>query len=392
MRCSFEFDRSDPIYFSGETISGRAVLTTKSELSVNEIFLLFVGEGKVRFQDVRELSLTGHEVFRGRQTYLSTRTNVNESGTLPAGTHTFPFSTFLPPDCPSSVVSEYGKIWYEIELCIGLPDRQSKIFKKPLTVLQTYNLNMSPLLLIPLVHEDIKHFCCWHCRSGPVLSTLTIPFGGYAPGQKVRFNLEVDNQSSRRDLVGMEMRLKQVYKLQAQTPALHSYEEEHIVAHSYQKAKVLRLSKREIEGTLTIPAVPPSSRESNIVSVSYEVQLTIDLNDCQTDPDLYVPIVIGTIPLVQSAEDPAHVAELIARVPDNPSILVTQRTPTSDLPPNDDYGPPTFEEATIVGKKFMDIDEEEEGRSDHFMPRYPMYTNFGRTPPPHSKGSGSAVL
>lgn len=33
--CVFEFDRRDPIYYSGETINGRIVLNTTSNKSVN---------------------------------------------------------------------------------------------------------------------------------------------------------------------------------------------------------------------------------------------------------------------------------------------------------------------------------------------------------------------
>jgi len=40
--CVFEFDRPNPIYYSGETINGRAVLNTTSNKSVNGNFLLFV--------------------------------------------------------------------------------------------------------------------------------------------------------------------------------------------------------------------------------------------------------------------------------------------------------------------------------------------------------------
>jgi len=38
--------------------------------------------------------------------------------------------------------------------------------------------------------------------------------------------------------------------------------------------------------------------------------------------------------------------------------------------------PPTFEEATNFGERFIDIDADEHNRTDDFIPRYPMYTNF----------------
>jgi len=46
--------------------------------------------------------------------------------------------------------------------------------------------------------------------------------------------------------------------------------------------------------------------------------------------------------------------------------------------------PPTFEEATHFGDKFIDTDVDEHNRSDDFIPRYPMYTNFAMpsAPPP----------
>ncbi|KAI8044581.1 arrestin domain-containing protein 17 [Drosophila gunungcola] len=391
--CIFEFDRPEPIYYSGETINGRAILTTTSEKSVNEVYILFEGEAKVRWDERKTRSRNGKteyytEHFRGKQTYLNTRTNVFGSGNLPAGTHTYTFCIPLPLECPSSVAVQYGKICYEITVVIDRQWRFNNIFKQPLTVLQTYNLNMSPQLLMPLVREDIKHFCCWPCRSGPVLSTLTIPFGGYAPGQKIRFSLEIDNQSSGYDLDGIEVQLKQTYRFQAQTPHHKTREMEHILNQFGQEERVLRLSKKIIEGTLAIPAVPPSSRSNGIISVSYQVILSINTGSCHVDSDFEVPIVIGTIPLIQSAENPAHVSEWIPQTPDTPAGAA------ADLPPSyDKCKPPTFEEATNFGERFIDIDVDEHNRTDDFIPRYPMYTNFAlpSAPPLLTEEPGSSL-
>jgi len=86
--------------------------------------------------------------FRGKQTYVNTRNNVFGSGNFPVGTHTYSFCIPLSPDCPSSVVGQYGKISYEISLVVDRHWRFNNVFKKSLTVLQTYNLNMSPELLV----------------------------------------------------------------------------------------------------------------------------------------------------------------------------------------------------------------------------------------------------
>lgn len=38
--------------------------------------------------------------------------------------------------------------------------------------------------------------------------------------------------------------------------------------------------------------------------------------------------------------------------------------------------PPSFEEATTISGKFIDRDVDERNRTDEFIPKYPMYTNF----------------
>ncbi|KAH8280918.1 hypothetical protein KR054_004485 [Drosophila jambulina] len=393
--CLFELDRPEPIYYSGETINGRAVLTTTSEKNVNEVYILFEGEAKVRWDERKTRTQNGKthhytEYYRGKQTYLNTKTTVFGAGTLPPGTHTYTFCIPLPLECPSSVVQKYGKICYEISVIIDRQWNFNNVFKQPLTVLQTYNLNMSPQLLMPLVREDIKYFCCWPCSSGPVLSTLTIPFGGYAPGQKIHFNLEIDNQSTGYDLDGIDVRLKQTYKFRAQTPHYKEREKEVTLNQSCQGEQVLRLSKKIINGSLAIPPVPPSSRnDGGIITVSYRVILSICMGECHVDTDFDIPMVIGTIPLAQSAENPEHAAEWIPQTPDTPAGAA------SDLPPSyDNCKPPTFEEATSSDDRFIDIDVDEHNRTDDFVPRYPMYTNFAMpsAPPPPSEDADSALL
>ncbi|XP_030374479.1 arrestin domain-containing protein 3-like [Scaptodrosophila lebanonensis] len=382
--CTFEFDRPEPVYYSGETINGRIVLHTDSNKSVNEVYILFQGEAKVRWEEGKTRTVNGKtehytEYFRGTETYLNTRTNVVNSGELPAGTHTYTFCIPLPPQCPTSCVEKYGKIAYEVSLVIDRSWRFNNEFKQPITVLHSYNLNMFPELLVPLKNEDIKYFCCWPCSSGPVVSTLTIPFGGYAPGQRIHYQLEVDNQSHGYDLDGIALKLYQVYTFTATTPRRKTNSHSNTLTRDGQAERVLRLSKRIIKGTLVIPPVPPSSRESGIIQVSYHILMIINTGDCHTDSEIQIPIIIGTIPLVQSAENPANASIWIPQTPDTPEAA------GGDLPPSyDNCKPPSFLEATHIGDKFVDTDVNEHNRTDDFIPKYPMYTNFAMpTAPPN---------
>ncbi|XP_041675726.1 arrestin domain-containing protein 3-like [Drosophila eugracilis] len=352
-----------------------------------QIYILFEGEATVHWNETRTTSVNGNtssytQPFRSKQRYLNTRSNVFGYGVLPAGTHTYNYCFLLPLDCPTSVVAQHGKISYEISLVINRHWRFNKVYKHPLTVVQTYNLNMSPQLLIPLVREEVKHFCCWPCSSGPVLSTLTIPFGGYAPGQKIHFTLEIDNQSSGYDLDGIEVKLKQNFLFEANSPYNKTREQENSLSQSCQEERVLRLSSKIINYTLAIPSVPPTSRTQCIIMVSYRVVVSLKMGSCHKDSVFEMPIVIGTIPLIQSARNPFNGVQRIPETQSTPAVTATE------LPPSyDNCNPPTFETATNFGERFIDMDVDEHNHTDDFIPRYPVYTNFAMpsAPPPPSE-------
>ncbi|ALC47982.1 CG2641, partial [Drosophila busckii] len=374
--CVFSFDRPNPIYYSGETINGRVVLTNSSNKSVNAVYILFEGAAKVRWEEHRTRTVNGRTEtytvhFRASESYLNTCTNVFGEGEFPAGTHTYTFSIPLPLECPTSCVEKYGKIAYEVSLVMDRSWRFNNVFKQPLTVLQTYNLNMYPEMLVPLKNEDIKYFCCWPFSSGPVISTLTIPFGGYAPGQRIHYTLQIDNQSHGYDLHGIELSLIQIYEFKATSPSYKSRKHSNVLSEEYQPERVRRLSKRLINASLVIPPVPPSTRQQGIIKVTYQIKMAIKTGDCHRDSDIHMPITVGTIPLAQSAENPANASEWIPQTPDTPAGAA------ADLPPSYDHClPPSFEEATHIGSKFVDTDVNEHNRTDDFIPRYPMYTNF----------------
>ncbi|XP_037947357.1 arrestin domain-containing protein 3 [Teleopsis dalmanni] len=384
--CVFEFDRPDPVYYSGETINGRIQLHTTTVKSVKEVYILFKGEASVRWEERRSRrsnNRTEHytEYFRANESYLNTRTRVFPPGELPPGTHTYTFCIPLPPACPTSCTEKYGHISYEISLVLNRPFRFDNVFKQPLTVLKQFDLNYFPDALIPLKSEDIKYFCCWPCSSGPLISVLTLPFGGYAPGQSIKYKLEIDNQSSGYDLDGIELQLKQVYTFIAHSPRYKTREHTNTLTEDTQANRCLRFSKRVIEGSLVIPPVPPTMTDGGIISVRYYFEMFIKTGDCHTDSEVRLPIIIGTVPLAQSATNPANAAAM--NLPTAPYIDIPAGN-SPDLPPSYDfYKPPSFEQATNIGEKFKDPEADEYNRTDDFIPKYPMYTNFSEpTAPP----------
>lgn len=184
----------------------------------------------------------------------------------------------------------------------------------------------------------------------------------------------------------------QIYEFRASTPSYKSRTHKNTLCSEYQAEHVRRLSKRLINASLVIPPVPPSSRNQRIINVSYQIQMAIKTGGCHTDSEIEMPIIVGTIPLAQSAENPNNVATWIPQTPDTPTGAAADLPPsydtcskwlpsniasTSNKPISNSFSePPSFEQATNIGDKFVDTDVNEHNRTDDFIPRYPMYTDF----------------
>ncbi|XP_064545620.1 arrestin domain-containing protein 2-like [Drosophila montana] len=374
--CEFKFDRANAIFYSGEIVTGRIVLKTSSIKSVNRIYILFLGLAKVIFEEQRSDTTSGNEVRYERVTshatemYVKSHTNVYEKGRLPDGTHTFPFSIPLPLECPTSCVGKYGKISYELSLVMERFLRYNNVFIRPLTVLQTYNLNLHPEMSMPIEHEAIRKLCCWPFRSGPINLHLAIPFSGYAAGQTINYKVHIDNMSNR-DVKGFSMTLIQIYEFRIR--------HERRIVSSYYRGEfepevVAPEHKRTIKGHYIIPSLPPTSLAKLIIQVSYMIRLTVLFSGWHMKWNIDVPITIGTIPLTQSGDRNAP-KEYI------PDIKDIQRHTVGDPPPSYNEHQPLFEHSAFIGKLFVDPDANEYNRTDDFLPMYPVYRNMPLTKP-----------
>ena len=76
--------------------------------------------------------------------YINNSTLVHGEGNLPAGLHTYSFVIPLPWECPTSIEGKYGHVRYEISLRLNRYLRFDNIYKQPITVIRTIDLNLNP--------------------------------------------------------------------------------------------------------------------------------------------------------------------------------------------------------------------------------------------------------
>lgn len=153
-----------------------------------------VGSGDNR----RTESHTVH--YEGKNVYLHTKSLLFGSHgcspiELPSGLHKYNFQFPLPPLIPASFEGSYGNIRYRVEAELDVPWGFDKEHKLQFTVARKDDLNYQPELKIPSRNEDFKTFCCLCCKSEPLITTVTLPFGGFAPGQDIPVKVQFVNKS-----------------------------------------------------------------------------------------------------------------------------------------------------------------------------------------------------
>ncbi|KAM7361897.1 arrestin domain-containing protein 3-like isoform 1-T1 [Cochliomyia hominivorax] len=310
--CIFELNKPQGIYFSGETVSGTINLTTTKSKNVRDICIIFLGEGKVNWQERHSVghhngvNMTSTRFYSSHEVYVNNATYVYGEGVLPPGQHIYTFAIPLPLDCPSSIESEYGYIRYDIILKINRYYHFDNIYKKMVTIIKTFDLNFDPTFKLPAEGEVIKNVCCWPCSKGKIMCNLIVPFGAYAPQQTIKYSLQINNQS----MSDIESFVTEFIKKITFTAKSPQHKQRHIKEVLFSRKMLqtsLRLSNRKIEGEIPIPSITTTTSHSyDIIFVEYKLKVILNLSGCSKNPKISVPIVIGTIPIRESL---AHITQ-----------------------------------------------------------------------------------
>lgn len=135
-----------------------------------------------------------------------------------------------------------------------------------------------------------------------MVMSVKVPFGAYAPGQKVRFNVVLDNQS---DVHCSDVKVRLMKKIIyiSRSPETKTKETELKVSDNHC-GEVVKLNKAEFNEFLQIPSTTPSSLEScSIIKVSYTLKFIAKVSRIHGDLVIEFPFTIGTVPLYASTAD-----------------------------------------------------------------------------------------
>lgn len=149
----------------------------------------------------------------------------------------------------------------------------------------------------PISEETIATFCCFSCKTKPLKIEASIPYTGYVPGQSIKVTIKIDNRCGF-DVYRTKVSLKKVFTFISQTPEKRMWTDIKTLQKSVTDGAKNGKTVKNL-GIVEVPnsALPTSNNLSNIVQISYLVQVSVDVVGFVQSTKVKLPVVIGSKPL-----------------------------------------------------------------------------------------------
>ncbi|WAR00287.1 ARRD3-like protein [Mya arenaria] len=264
-----------------------------------EIELLFNGFADVCWTETytthdnqqRSVTHCSHEdYFEQRFPLYGKEETGEEVSVMAPNVYTFPFTTTIPFNVPSSYEDQTGQVRYMFNANVDRPWAFDMHAHHKITVMDILDLNTLPYLEV---------LCCLCCASDPISAHVRLERQGYVAGEEVQFWAEINNQSNRTMTCSKGSLIKSVtYHASSATRTA--------------KTVLCKLRHGKIEGggtdtfvgeRLHIPAVPQSFlRGCGIIDIRYYVNIRVVPFGIGVDLNVPIEIVIGSVPLRNIAQ------------------------------------------------------------------------------------------
>ncbi|XP_012261981.2 arrestin domain-containing protein 3-like [Athalia rosae] len=294
---NFKITLDSAVFFAGCSVKGKVCLHLNKPTRIREIKVEYQGDCKVRWKEIHMINgdpVTYH--YSNDETYFKREENIlsgfDTEDELNAGEHFFDFEFELPQHLPTSFEGRHGRVRYTVKGIIEAPKKLRTKTKIPFMVLSLLDLNKEADAANPVSEDKLKTF--WgHLK--PLRVKLSLPVGGYVPGQVIPVKTSVTNDT------GVEIRKLRVLlmKIINYHTTLKSLEVKEVIADSEFQLK-LGHGKEEASIGLKVPALPPSRMEyCRIIDVDYKIVVEACVDSWyHKNLKSTASIIIGSVPLL----------------------------------------------------------------------------------------------
>lgn len=357
-----ELQKPQPIYLGGETLVGCISIQVRERLKINSVYLTILGESRVRWTEQRNNGKSSYTVvFSSVENYMNMSVPLlsnqsKEDLYLEAGHFRQTFEIVLPPNLPTSFEHKIGKIRYSIRACIDIPWSLNKYSERGFTVISHFDLNLNPHLRSPNSNsgEKILGFGPW--KSDPIVGKIQIPKVGFVPGENLPFEVTIENNSNKR-VKEAKLTLRQNIEFRGRGEFHEKIRKEsRVMSCLVFPREINEKTTERWQGFISIsPVVATSNGLCRNITVSYSLVLNINPAGLHTSQDVFLPVVIATIPFVENNQN-----------------QMTNNYQSNNLQPPSYRecgfeGYPNLADPDIKGEVYQSVNE-------HFKPIYPFYS------------------
>ncbi|XP_034665283.1 arrestin domain-containing protein 2 [Drosophila subobscura] len=308
--CEIQFNNNaQGIYYAGQVISGQVVIQTDKVKQVKAVVLKIKGYAETHWADPEYDSAdqSSGSSFNGHVDYLATKAYLHGSSSsvevqIEPGTSTYRFACQIPLTCPSSFEGTYGRVRYIVNVMFLRPWKFDQNFNRCFTVLKVMDLNTESLMLrVPTQVESQRTYCCIPCTSKPLSLRLSLPQGGFVPGQTIPMGVLVSNDSHIQ-IEEITVRLAMVVIYYSRPPCADTNKDRFVVAEKTGEG-VSKNSRKQFTFDLQVPATPPTCFNlCSIIQIGYQVEAEVKVKGCHSGQSVHMPVTIGSVPLTKQLQ------------------------------------------------------------------------------------------
>lgn len=273
--------------------------------SCSGLRLTINGSAVCRFKDFQDNSLFKKDTtFFGEEKYLTKSfylfgSSSDDLKEFKPGTFEYSFWYKIPIHVPSSAKSKYGKVRYSVEANLQTNWEFDIYARSSFTVIRFEDLSNRLELMKPINRETVATFCCWSCKSKPLILHASIPFSGYVPEQNIRIAIRITN-SCGFDVDRTIIALKKVFTFISSRPEVRVVSESKTLLKNVIEGARSGAVPTKLTGIIEVPAFTmPTSNDlvSGVVRINYFIRVSVDVVGFLRRPKIEIPIVIGSKPL-----------------------------------------------------------------------------------------------
>lgn len=241
-----------------------------------------------------ETTFSGEEKFIDKNMFLFGSKDSDNNVTIAIGVHSYNFVCQLPSNLPYSIDGKYGHVRYRVKANLDIPWAFDLQNEKIFTIARRDEVSSLIEANMPVEFEEIKTFCCWCCKSDPLLLKLRIPRIGFCVGEKIPVSLEIANKSSK-DVENTVFELKKIEKFLSKDPIAKLKETKETIVEVVSRG-IKKGENVKFDEFIEVPITSHISNYKfcNVYQISYEIKFTANTEGLSVSPHIIVPVTIGS--------------------------------------------------------------------------------------------------